>query len=66
MQSCGVIRVRLPCVRLGGVFSESFTVEVGVRQGCVMSPWSFNIFTDGCMREMKCKVGDTGAKSRLK
>ncbi len=31
------------CVRVGGKFSE----EVGVRQGCVMSPWLFNIFMDG-------------------
>ncbi len=26
------------CVRVGGELSESFAVEVGVRQGCVMSP----------------------------
>ncbi len=32
---------------------------------CVMSPWLFNIFMDGCMREMKCKVGNAGAKLRL-
>ncbi len=25
------------CVRVGGEFSESSAVEVGVRQGCVMS-----------------------------
>ncbi len=49
------------CVRVGGKFSESFAV-VGVRQGCVMSPWLFNIFMDGCMKKMKCKVGNTGAK----
>ncbi len=42
----------------------SFAVEVGVRQGCVMSPW-FNIFMDGCMREMKSRVVNTGAKLRL-
>ncbi len=45
------------CVRVGGKFSESCAVEVGVRQGCVMSPWLFNIFMDGCMRKMRCKVG---------
>ncbi len=53
------------CVMVGGKFSESFAVEVGVRQGCVMSPWLFNIFMDRCIREMKCKVVNVGAKLRL-
>ncbi len=53
------------CVRVGGKFSESFAVEVGVRQGCVMSPWLFNIFMDGCMKEMKCNVVNAGAKLKL-
>ncbi len=53
------------CVRVGREFSESFAVDLGVRQGCVMSPWLFNIFIDGCMREMKCKVVNMGAKLRL-
>ena len=53
------------CVRVGGELSQSFAVEVGVRQGCGMSPWLFNIFMDGCMREMKCKVVNAGAKLRL-
>ncbi len=35
------------CVRVGGKYSESFAVEVGVRHGCVMSRWLFNIFMDG-------------------
>ncbi len=43
----------------------SFAVEVGVRQGCVMSPWFFNICMDGCMREMKYKMVNRGAKLRL-
>ncbi len=41
----------------------SFNVEVGVRQGCVMSPWLFNIYMDGCIREMKVRVWDLGAKT---
>ncbi len=45
----------------GGKFSESSAVEVGVRQGCVMSPWLFNIFIDGCMKKMKCRAGNTSA-----
>ncbi len=43
----------------------SFAVEVGVRQGCGMSPWLFNTFMDGCMREMKHKVVNAGTKLRL-
>ncbi len=43
-------------MRVGGDFSENFAVEVGVRQGCVMSPWVFNIFMDGCMRKVKHKA----------
>ncbi len=53
------------CVRMKGEFSESFTVEVGVRQRCVMSPWLFNIFIDGCKREMKDIARNRGAKLRL-
>ncbi len=53
------------CVRVGEKFSESAAVEVGVRQGCVMSLWLFNIFMDGCLREMKCKVVNAGAKLRV-
>ncbi len=45
--------------------SDSFAVKVGVRLGCVMSPWLFNIFMDGCMREMKDNVRNKGAKLRL-
>ncbi len=36
-----------------------------MRQGCVMLPWLFSIFIDGCMREMKSKVVNVGAKLRL-
>ncbi len=53
------------CVRVGGEFSESFTMAVGVRQGCVVSPWLFHTFMDGCMREMKREVVNVGAKLRL-
>ncbi len=49
-------------VRVNGELSESFKVKVGVRQGCVMSPWLFNIYMDGCIREMKVRVRDLGAR----
>ncbi len=53
------------CVRVGGGFSQCFAVEVGMRQWCVMSPWLFNTFMDGGMREIKCKLVNAGAKLRL-
>ncbi len=34
------------CVKVDGELSNSFAVGVGVRQGCVMPPWLFNIFMD--------------------
>ncbi len=52
-------------VTMGGKFSGSFAVEVGVRQAHVMSPWLFNIFMDGCMRKMKCKVVNVNVMLRL-
>ncbi len=53
-------------VRVNGELSESFNVEVGVRQGCVMSPWLFNIYMDGCIREMKFRVRDLGARLNVR
>ncbi len=53
------------CVRVRGEFSESFAVEVGIRQGCVTSPWLFNIFMNGCTREMKSK-GKRGCEGEVK
>ena len=32
------------CVRVGNDVSERFLVNVGLRQGCVMSPWLFNVY----------------------
>ena len=38
--------------------SEWFPVRVGLRQGCVMSPWLFNLFIDGMVREVNaCVMG---------
>ncbi len=50
---------------MDGELSGSFAIGVGERQGCVMSPWLFSIFMDGCMREMKAKVGKIGARLKL-
>ena len=36
--------------------SEWFQVNVGLRQGCVMSPWLFNVYMDGVVREENVMV----------
>ena len=50
------------CVRVGNVVSESFEVKIGLRQGCVMSPWMFNMFMDGVVREVYSRVNGMGVK----
>ena len=52
------------CVRVGNEVSEWFPVRVGLRQGCVMSPWLFNlyIYIDGVVREVNARVLGRGLK----
>ena len=42
--------------------SEWFPVRVGLRQGCVMLPWLFNLYIDGVVREVNARVLDRGLK----
>ena len=44
------------CVRVGNDVREWFQVNVGLRQGCVMSPWLFNVYMDGVVREVNVRV----------
>ena len=37
-------------IRVGNEVIEWFPVRVGLRQGCVMSPWLFNLYIDGVVR----------------
>ncbi len=46
------------CVKISGETSTHFEIKVGLRQGCVMSPWLFNIYMDGVMRGRKGRVGE--------
>ena len=40
--------------------SEWFLVNVGLRQGCVMSPWLFHVYMNGMVRETNVRVLGTG------
>ncbi len=50
------------CIRVVGGTRESLIIKGCVRQGCVMSPWLFNLYMDGVVREMKAKVGEVGVE----
>ena len=42
---------RFYCLLLGAMdVSDRFPVNEGLRQGCVMSPWLFNVYMDGVVR----------------
>ena len=48
------------CVRVGNDVSEWFPVNVGLRQGRVISPWLFNVYMDGVVREVNVRVLGNG------
>ena len=50
------------CVRVGSEVSERFPVRVGLRQGCVMLAWLFNLHIDGVVREVNARVFGRGLK----
>ena len=50
------------CVRVGNDVSEWFSVNVGLRQGCVMSPWLFNVYMDDVVREVNVRVLGKGSE----
>ena len=41
------------CVKVLGSKSDCFKVEQGVREGCVVSPWLFNVYMDHIVKEAK-------------
>ena len=47
-------------LRIGNEVSEWFSENVGISQGCVMSPWSFNLYMDGVVREVQARTVGRG------
>ena len=48
------------CVRVKGDENGQFRIDSGVRKGCIMSPWLFNVYMDGVMKEVKMEMGKRG------
>ena len=44
------------CLRVENDVSDWFPVNVGLRLGCVMSPWMFNLYMDGVVGEVNVRV----------
>ena len=44
------------CIRVKGDGSERFRINSGVRQGCIMSPWLLNVYTEAEMKEVKMRM----------
>ena len=61
---CGAIQyLYMNCevrARVGERHSERFEVDQGVRQGCTLSPWLFNVFLDTIAKETR--EGFTGVR----
>ena len=52
----------LACVRVNGSESECFRINSDVRQGCIMSPWLFNVYMYSLMKEVKIGIGRRGVR----
>ena len=50
------------CARVQGGESELFRIYSGVREGCIMSPWLFNLYMDEVMKEVKMGMGRRGLR----
>ena len=46
-------------VKVGGKFSESFSVSNGLRQGCTMAPALFNLFFTAVIKMWRAECGDS-------
>ena len=53
----------LASARVKGGESECFRINSDVKQGCIMSPWIFNVYMDAVVKEVK--LGMEGRECRL-
>ena len=42
--------------------SERFSIDSGVRHGCIMFPWLFNVFMEAVMKEVKMGMERRGVR----
>ena len=52
----------LACVRVREGESECFRIDSSVRQGCIMSPWLFNVYMEIVMKDAKMGMGKIGVR----
>ena len=50
-------------VRTGHGKTNWFQIEKGVRQGCILSPWSFNSYADYIMQNARLNEAPAGIKT---
>ena len=52
----------LACVIVKGSERECFSIDSGVRQRCIVSPWLFNVYMDAVMNEVKMGMRKRGVR----
>ena len=51
--------------RVNGGESERLSIDSGVRQGFILSPWLFNVYMDAMVKDIKMGMGEEGSERRL-
>ena len=52
-----------PTVRTGHVTTDWFQIRKGVRQGCILSPCLFNLYTEYIIRNARLDEAQAGIKT---